>query len=126
MYKIGNNVYFSEVVIDPKQTFMKFILLVFSLFTFSFCFISCSKDNTQAPPPQIITHDTVIITHDTVIIAAPTNPIVGLWVGTLTAVNEPQAGSLYYSFDIRSDSTILTYAEGADGNTYFSTGTWKL
>jgi hypothetical protein len=44
----------------------------------------------------------------------------------LTAVNEPQAGALYYSFDIRADSTILTYSEGADGNTYFSTGTWKL
>jgi len=105
---------------------MKFNLLLFSLFAFSFCFISCSKDNTQPAPPQIITHDTVIITHDTVIIAAPINPIVGLWVGTLTAVNEPQAGPLYYSFDIRADSTILTYSEGADGNTYFSTGTWKL
>jgi hypothetical protein len=105
---------------------MKFRFLFFTLFTFSFCVVSCSKDNTQPAPTQVITHDTVIITHDTVILAAPINPIVGLWVGTLTAVNEPQAGALYYSFDIRTDSTILTYAEGANGNTYYSAGTWKL
>ncbi len=105
---------------------MRFRFLLFSILAFTFCAVSCSKDNTQPAPPQIITHDTVIITHDTVIVAAPVNPIVGLWVGTLTAVNEPQAGALYYSFDIRADSTILTYSEGADGNTYFSTGTWKL
>lgn len=105
---------------------MKLRFLLFALLASSFCIVSCSKDNTQPAPAQVITHDTVIITHDTVIITAPTNPIVGLWVGTLTAVNEPQAGALYYSFDIRADSTILTYSEGADGNTYFSTGTWKL
>jgi hypothetical protein len=105
---------------------MNFKFLFLSLFAFSVCVVSCSKDNTQPAPAQVITHDTVIITHDTVIVATPTNPIVGLWVGTLTAVNEPQTGALYYSFDIRADSTILTYAEGADGNTYFSTGTWKL
>jgi hypothetical protein len=87
---------------------MKIKFLFFSLVAFSFCVVSCSKDNTQPAP------------------AAPTNPIVGLWVGTLTAVNEPQAGALYYSFDIRTDSTILTYSEGADGNTYFSTGKWNL
>ena len=105
---------------------MKFKFLIFSLFAFTICIVSCSKDNNQPAPAQVITHDTVIITHDTVIVAAPVNPIVGLWVGTLTAVNEPQAGALYYSFVIRADSTILTYSEGADGNTYFSTGTWKL
>lgn len=105
---------------------MRFSFLPILFFALATCIISCSKDNTQPTPPQIITHDTVIITHDTVIVAAPVNPIAGLWIGTLTAVNEPQAGNLYYSFDIRPDSTILTYSEGADGNTYYSQGTWKL
>ena len=116
----------AKFLFTQSEPRMKFRFLLFLIFACSICIISCSKDNTQPAPPQVITHDTVIITHDTVILAAPVNPIVGLWVGTLTAVNEPQAGPLYYSFDIRSDSTILTYSEGADGNTYFSTGTWKL
>ena len=56
----------------------------------------------------------------------PDNPIVGYWIGTLTSINEPSAGELYYSFDIRSDSTIITQSQGADGNVYFNLGTWTM
>jgi hypothetical protein len=59
-------------------------------------------------------------------VVTPKNPIVGYWVGVLTAVNEPLAGPLYYSVDIRTDGTILTTGLGADGNTYYSAGTWSL
>lgn len=52
--------------------------------------------------------------------------MVGFWVGTATAHNEPLAGPLYYSFDIRADSSILTQSLGADGNTYYSVGDWTL
>jgi hypothetical protein len=89
------------------------------------CAVSCSKSN-DTPSAPIVTHDTVvIITHDT-ILSVPANSIIGLWIGTLTAVNEPQAGPLTYSFDIRADGTILTESEGADGFTYYSAGTWTL
>lgn len=57
---------------------------------------------------------------------APVPTIVGLWVGTLTANNEPGAGPLYYSLDIKSDSTILSQGLGANGNTYYAAGTWSL
>jgi hypothetical protein len=58
------------------------------------------------------------------------NPIVGLWVGTykIEVGDKGDIGrdNLYYSFDIREDSTILTQGLGADGNTYYSVGTWSL
>ena len=54
------------------------------------------------------------------------NPIVGLWIGTFIANNEPQAGTLYYSADIRANGSILTHNLGADGNTYYNEGTWTL
>jgi hypothetical protein len=105
---------------------MRFRPLPVILFAFAICAISCSKNNQDAPSPPVVTHDTVVvITHDT-IVTKPSNSIVGLWIGTLTAINEPQAGPLQYTFDIRSDSTILTASEGADGNTYYSAGTWSL
>jgi hypothetical protein len=68
--------------------------------------------------------DTLVI-KDTVLLH-DLNPIVGLWVGTLTANNEPWAGTLYYSFDIRANGSILTQSLGADGNTYYAEGTWAL
>ncbi len=104
---------------------MKFKFLPVLFFCFSIGFISCSKSNDN-PTAPVVTHDTVIIiTHDT-ILSVPANSIIGLWIGTLTAVNEPQAGQLSYSFDIRADGTILTESEGADGFTYYSAGTWTL
>jgi hypothetical protein len=104
---------------------MKHYLAPAILVTAIVIFSSCTKNNSTPSTPTV-THDTVvIITHDTVA-KDPLNPIVGLWVGTLTANNEPAAGKLYYSFDIRSDSTILTQSEGADGNTYYNQGTWTL
>jgi hypothetical protein len=108
-----------------KSKFFLSLLIVCSLLIFS-CSKSTPVTNTITHDTTIITHDTTILTHDTVIVKSPLNPIVGLWVGTLTAINEPSAGALYYSFDIRADSTILTQSEGADGNTYFNHGTWSL
>jgi hypothetical protein len=99
------------------------------MFVFAVCVASCTKTSTQT----IITHDTTtiitrdtVINRDTIVVVSPMNPIVGLWVGVLTAVNEPQAGALYYSCDLRADGTILTTGLGADGNTYYSSGTWSL
>jgi hypothetical protein len=57
-------------------------------------------------------------------------PIVGLWIGTYKieqgTKGDVGTDNLYYSFDIRDDSTILTQGLGADGNTYYSVGTWSL
>ncbi len=104
-------------------------IVTFLIFGFTICFTSCTKTTTQT----IYTHDTTtivtrdtIINRDTLVVVTPKNPIIGLWVGVLTAVNEPLAGPLYYSCDIRADSTILTTGLGADGNTYYSAGTWSL
>jgi len=101
-----------------------FLVLVCSIY-----FTSCTKTTTQKittyDTTTIVTRDTVL-TRDTLVVVTPKNPIVGYWVGVLTAVNEPQAGPLYYSCDIRTDSTILTTGLGADGNTYYSAGTWPL
>lgn len=58
-----------------------------------------------------------------------TYPIVGLWTGTFKVVAGAQdvgVGNLYYSFDLKADSTMLVQSLGADGNTYYSTGTWSL
>jgi hypothetical protein len=101
-----------------------FLVLVCSIY-----FTSCTKTTTQKittyDTTTIVTRDTVF-TKDTLVVVTPKNPIVGYWVGVLTAVNEPLAGPLYYSVDIRTDGTILTTGLGADGNTYYSAGTWSL
>jgi hypothetical protein len=108
---------------------MKFRYVLFFVVVMSISVVSCTKTTTQ----NIVTHDTTtIVTHDTlinrdtIVVTSQKNPIVGLWAGVLTAVNEPQAGPLYYSIDIRADSSLLTSGLGADGNTYYSDGTWKL
>ena len=54
------------------------------------------------------------------------NPIVGLWVGTATYSGAASSGSLYYSYDLRADSTLLFQGLGADGNTYYGAGKWYL
>jgi len=59
-------------------------------------------------------------------VAAPANPIVGLWIGTQVAGDGSSIYPLYYSFDIKSDSTILVQGQGGDGNTYYSNGVWHL
>ena len=97
--------------------FLSFILLSSVIF-----FCSCTK-TINNPVPTPIT-DTLII-KDTVFLK-PLNPIVGLWIGT----QNPNDGStnvpLYYSFDIRTDDSILVQGLGADGNTYYLRGTWVL
>ena len=104
---------------------MKFFLFLLSAIL---VFSSCTKTVTNpAPVPTVdtlIIKDTLVI-KDTIFLH-DLNPIVGLWIGTLTANNEPLAGRLYYSFDIRSDGSILTQSLGADGNTYYNEGTWSL
>ena len=66
---------------------------------------ACSKDNatTPAKPPSLV----------------------GLWVGTYTADNE-NVGNLYESFDLKADSTVQVQSQGADGNTYYGSGTWSV
>ena len=86
---------------------------------------SCSKDNTT-PSNPVVTHDTVVsIIRDT-IVAIPPNSIVGLWIGSQIAGDGSTTTPLYYSFEIKSDSTLLVQGEGADGNTYYSVGKWSL
>ncbi len=77
--------------------------LLFLFFALSFLFISCSKK----------TDDVVY-------------PITGLWAGTYTSDDGGQQPPLYYSFDIRSDSTIVIQGHGNDGVTYYSYGTWSI
>lgn len=83
---------------------MKSRLLALSIFSMLFIFYSCSKTNNTPTNP---------------------NPIVGLWMGTYTGT-EVAGKNLYYSFDLRADSTVLSQSLGGDGNTYYSSGTWSL
>jgi hypothetical protein len=88
-------------------------------------FCSCSKDNAT-PSAPIVTHDTVVsIIRDT-IVSIPPNAIVGLWIGSQIAGDGSTTTPLYYSFEIKSDGTLLVQGSGADGNTYYSIGTWTL
>jgi hypothetical protein len=82
---------------------MKNLRLTTLALIFSVAIFSCSKTNN-----------------------APTYSIVGTWTGSLTGVNEANFGLLYYSFIIKSDSTIATQSTGTDGKTYLGNGTWKL
>ncbi|HLA58918.1 MAG TPA: hypothetical protein VK622_09160 [Puia sp.] len=99
------------------------------LLTFIFLSIvalcSCSKSNTT-PSDPIVTHDTVVsIIRDT-IVSIPPNAIVGLWIGSQIPNDGSTTVPLYYSFEIKSDSTLLVQGQGADGNTYYSVGKWSL
>lgn len=72
-------------------------------------FSGCKKD-TSTPDP-----------------VSPTYPIEGLWIGTFTVDNNPsQPGSYYYSYAIYPDGSVLVKSRPADGNNYYSTGTWTL
>jgi hypothetical protein len=104
---------------------MKINLLVTIFFCSILVFCSCSKTNTT-PPDPIVTHDTVVsIIRDT-IVSTPPNAIVGLWIGSQMPNDGSTTVPLYYSFEIKSDSTLLVQGQGADGNTYYSIGKWSL
>jgi hypothetical protein len=93
------------------------------LSTFIFCSCSKSNDTPQAP---VVTHDTVVsIIRDT-IVSIPPNAIVGLWIGSQLPNDGSTTVPLYYSFEIKSDGTLLVQGQGADGNTYYSVGKWSL
>jgi len=103
--------------------YIKNLFFLSSLSIILFC--SCSKDNTT-PSAPIVTHDTVVsIIRDT-IVSIPPNAIVGLWIGSQIAGDGSTTTPLYYSFEIKSDGTLLVQGSGADGNTYYSIGTWTL
>jgi len=84
---------------------IKSILLLFLVTTFAVS--SCQKDPVSP--------------------SATTYPVQGLWIGTYTVDNNPsQPSSYFYSFAVYPDGTILIKGVGADGITYYSTGSWKL
>jgi hypothetical protein len=104
---------------------MKIIPLTSSIFLSVVAFCSCSKSNTT-PSDPVVTHDTVVsIIRDT-IVSTPLNAIVGLWIGSQNPNDGSTTVPLYYSFEIKSDGTLLVQGQGADGNTYYSVGTWSL
>ncbi len=103
---------------------MKITSLIISLICSCVIFCSCSKSNST--PDPIVTHDTVYsIIRDT-IVSTPSNAIVGLWIGSQNPNDGSTTVPLYYSFEIKSDNTLLVQGQGADGNTYYSVGTWSL
>jgi hypothetical protein len=67
--------------------------------------LSCSKDNDD----------------NNVTYAVP-----GLYMGSYTVDQVPAQGSLFYSFIIQPDATMITEGKGGNGNTYYSAGTWTL
>jgi len=106
-----------------KLFFSIFILCLLSLFS-----QSCTKD---VPVPVT---DTLVLHHidtlynvDTIYIAQPSS-IYGLWVGHYDITIGPDAGStnIYYSYELHTDHTIQMVGAGADGLTYYGTGTWSL
>ena len=104
---------------------MKMNLLGAVFFCSILAFCSCSKSNTT-PSDPVVTHDTVVsIIRDT-IVSTPPNAIVGLWIGSQIPNDGSTTVPLYYSFEIKSDSTLLVQGQGADGNTYYSVGKWSL
>ena len=54
-----------------------------------------------------------------------TSSPVGIWRGTYT-VDQLDILPPPYAFFIKSDGTLITQGNGADGNTYYSQGKWKL
>lgn len=100
----------------------KLKLLVLFVFVYCMCtttFSSCTKTVTNYDTTTIVTRDTVIIKN-------ALNPIVGLWIGSQTAGDGSSPYPLYYSYDIKADSTLLMSGQGGDGNTYYATGIWTL
>jgi hypothetical protein len=89
---------------------MKRLVLLTSLISLVFLLTNCSKDSPAPVVAKVNPH-----------------PIVGLWIGLSQVDGQPQLGSAYYSFDIRSDDSILVQGQGAsDGLTYYGAGTWSI
>ena len=113
---------------------MKLLLSLFTLALLATFSQSCTKD---VPVPVT---DTLVINHvdtlynidtlynkDTLYVTQPTS-IYGLWIGTYNITIGPAAGvtNLYYSYELHKDNTIQMTGEGADGMTYYGSGTWSL
>lgn len=83
---------------------MKKSLIIVSLLAAFVILQSCEKDTPLLPPS-----------------------IEGHWIGTYNIEAAAESGgSFYYSFFLRNDDTIQVQSQGADGNTYYSIGTWQL
>ena len=106
---------------------MKKILMgsiILSVFAATLMLVQMSSCTKTGASTSII-HDTVRITTVDTVCPTPKYPITGLWIGTYTVPSLVQ-GQFYYSFAIYPDNTILIKSKGADGNTYYSSGTWAL
>lgn len=57
--------------------------------------------------------------------AKPSNPIQGLWIGTQLS-GTATADSLYYSLDIRADSSLILSSQLPDGTMMYASGPWTL
>lgn len=68
------------------------------------CIYSCSKDGETTA----------------------TFEVPGIYMGTYTVDQVPAQGSLFYSFIIQPDATMITEGKGSNGSTYYSAGTWTL
>jgi hypothetical protein len=64
---------------------------------------------------------------DTIYIAQPTS-IYGLWIGNYDITVGQEAGrkDIHYSYELHKDQTIQMTGAGADGMTYYASGTWSL
>lgn len=88
---------------------MKIKLILATFLVALFAVFSCKKDSSTPAP------------------TTPTYQIEGLWIGTFTVDNDPsQAGTYYYSYAVYPDGSILVKSLAADGNNYYSTGSWTL
>lgn len=65
---------------------------------------SCTKDNNDTPTNY---------------------QVPDLWIGSYTVDQLPSLSPLEYSFSIKPDGTMTSEGKGADGNTYYSAGTWS-
>ncbi len=87
---------------------MRKILLITMLLSTLIALQSCQKEHACLPK---------------------TYPIVGLWIGTYKVTDggkDVGTDNLYYSYDIRQDSSIIVQSLGADGNTYYAVGNWSV
>lgn len=84
---------------------IKLLALLLSLACINF---SCDKDEDETPEPP------------------KPYQLPGLYIGTYTINQLPNQAPLRYVLSIEPDGTITTEGKGADGNTYYSQGTWNL
>ncbi len=86
---------------------MKFRFLLLAVLACSIAFSSCTKEADSTPS----------------VTADANYPVEGLWLGTYSGNQNPELGNRFYSFVIYPDGTILTKGM-ADGQYYYSSGTW--